>query len=106
MIIDLSPAMQERMREYQRMGHKIDETLLYECAYYPRGGCQNCTFDSPNDRCKWAHILIDTRINPPLNQTIKQVKKNRKINIDVLLSRLPKEVREEIRKILGEEVTV
>src|SRR3989304_1397695 len=100
MLIDLSLSMKERVDEWQRRGHKTDQTLLYQCAYYPRGGCQHCSFDSPNDRCKWSHILTDTRIDPPLKQTIKQVKKNRKINIDGLLSRLPTDVQEEIRKIL------
>lgn len=100
MIIDLSPSMQERVNQWQRLGHKTDPILLNQCAYYPRGGCQDCTFDQPNDSCKWSHILIDTRINPPLKQTIKQVKKNRKVNIDVLFSQLPEEVREEIRRII------
>jgi len=103
MIIDLSPSMKERVDQWQRLGHKTDPTLLYQCSYYPRGGCQDCSFDSPKEDCKWSHILIDTRIDPPVKQTIKQVKKNRKINIEVLLSRLPVEVQDEIRKILGGE---
>jgi len=47
----------------------IDIQLLSECAYYPRlpafgrtPKCTYCSFDKPNLRCKWAHILIDSRI--------------------------------------------
>ena len=99
-VIDLSPQMQQRVSEWKRNGHDLDVSLLFNCSYYPRGGCQDCSFDSPNSSCKWSHILTDTRIDPPLKQTIKQVKKNRKVNIEILLSRLPAEVQDEIRKII------
>lgn len=104
MIIDLSQSMQRRVIEYKRMGHKIDLTLLYECAYYPRGGCQDCSFGSPNADCKWSHILIDTRCNPSIPSSTKHRDKTGKkvINLDVLLSKLPEEIREEIRKIIQE----
>jgi len=104
MIIDLSPSMQERVTEWKRMGHNIDPILIHECGYYPRGGCQYCLFDSPNPNCRWGHILIDTRINPSIPSSSKhQNKTGRKvIKVEVLLSRLPEEVREEIRKIVNE----
>ena len=99
MIIDLSPSMQERVTEWQRLGHQLDVTLLYQCGYYPRGGCQDCSFDSPNDRCKQSHILIDTRINPPLLNLKSKKQSKGKVNFETLLSRLPEEAREAVRRI-------
>jgi hypothetical protein len=46
-----------------------DERLLNECAYYPRpatffadSSCLKCSWDQPNKKCKYAHILVDTRL--------------------------------------------
>lgn len=101
MIIDLSPSMAVRVRDWTRL-HKLDVTLLFNCAYYPRGGCQDCSFDAPNGRCKRSHILIDTQCNPP-EISLKTKSRNRRkkeININILLSKLPTEIQEEIRKII------
>lgn len=101
MIVDLSKSMQRRVIEWRRMGHQLDATLIHQCAYYPRGGCQFCQFDSPFSDCQWSHILIDTRINPPSITSQIKPNKNRKkaVSLEVLLSRLPKEAREEIMRI-------
>jgi len=49
------------IKEFQRHGHKVDKKLLYECAYYPRQGCEYCRWDWPYPKCSFAHILVDTR---------------------------------------------
>lgn len=101
MILNLSKSMQKRVAAWHRQGHKLDTTLLNQCAYYPRGGCQHCHFDSPSSDCKWAHILKDTRINPPnISNQIKPNKRIKKADLDVLLSRLPEEAREEIMRFI------
>jgi len=59
-----------RIPEFKRANIvHIDELLLQQCAYYPRPStfgkpspCIYCTFDFPNDNCRRAHILTDTRI--------------------------------------------
>ena len=99
-VINLSTSMQERVAEWKRNGHNLDATLLFNCSYYPRGGCQDCEFDSPNPDCSKSHLLVDTRINPPLNLKTK-VKSGRKVvSLETLISKLPLEAQEEIRKII------
>ena len=65
-VIDLS---WRRKREIIWLGqHSIDEKLLHECAYYPRpkafsnneSPCVRCSFEKPNEKCKYAHILTLT----------------------------------------------
>jgi hypothetical protein len=97
-VIDLSPSMALRVREWYRQRHKLDVKLLFECAYYPRGGCQNCSWDSPNSDCKWSHILIDTRVDGSGQLRMRGGKK--KDSLEKILSRLPKEAMEEIKMIL------
>jgi hypothetical protein len=99
-VIDLSNSMQERVTEWKRVGHDLDTSLLFNCSYYPRGGCQDCTFDSPNLSCTKAHLLIDTRINPPLNLKTKIRSGKREVSLGGLISKLPKEAQEEVRKII------
>ena len=97
--IQLSPMMQNRVAEWKRLGHSINLKLLSECAYYPRGGCQNCEWNSPNPDCKWSHILIDTRIDTSgLNIKIK-MKKRERSDMEKLLTLLPPEARKEIEKL-------
>jgi len=98
MIVDLSLSMQQRVDEWRRTGHKLDLQLLFNCSYYPRGGCQDCSFDAPNPKCKWAHLLIDTRINPP-KFSFKQ-KSKQTINLETLIHKLPEKVQQQIRDIL------
>jgi hypothetical protein len=101
-VIDLSLGMTQRVREWYRLGNKLDVRLLNECSYYPRGGCQDCSWEAPNPDCKWSHILIDTRCDNRGNAGrihLKVVK--RKENwLAALIAKLPKEAREEIEKVM------
>jgi hypothetical protein len=64
-VTQVSPCNQDAVSNWQR-NHPIDGKLLSECSYYPRGGCQSCKWDWPNQRCDKAHILNDTRCQPIL----------------------------------------
>ena len=101
-VIDLSPGMKVRVGEWGRQGHQLDIKLLFECAYYPRGGCQNCSWDKPNPKCPYSHILIDTRIGgapiPP--QRVVKVKKSERKFWKELWEGLTPQLREEIEKVL------
>jgi len=96
-VIDLSPSMALRVRDWYRLRNKLDVKLLFECAYYPRSGCQDCSWESPNPDCKWSHILIDTRIG---GGHLRMRDGKKKDSLEKILSRLPKEVMEEIKMIL------
>lgn len=103
MIIDLSPMMLARVKNYT---HKLNRKLLSECAYYPRMGCQNCDWQSPNPDCKWSHILTDTRCDggaPPAMR--KKVSKGSGtiwgVSVDKMIARLPPFARKEVEEILS-----
>jgi hypothetical protein len=106
MIIDLSPMMLARVKNYH---HKLDRKLLSECAYYPRQGCKDCNWDAPNPDCRWSHILIDTRCGSSQPTVMrKRVKVAQKkgdtlwgVQIDKLMRGLPPFARKEIEEILG-----
>jgi hypothetical protein len=79
----ISYMRKEQIKE-ANLGHKFDEELLHQCAYYPRpasfGGespCTRCSFDNPNRKCKRAHILNDTRIGKEVWVNEPRVKKVR-----------------------------
>ncbi len=57
MFLQLSPLMQQAISNWRRLGHLTDDTLISQCAYYPRSGCQHCSFQSPNPSCNHSHIL-------------------------------------------------
>jgi hypothetical protein len=101
-VIDLSFGMTARIREWYRLGNKIDVRLLFECAYYPRGGCQDCSWELPNSDCKWSHILIDTRIDGDGHLRMREGRK-RQESLEKILSKLPKEVMDEIKQVLSGE---
>lgn len=64
-VIDLTCAgelTRRAIRDWMETGHSLDKKLLLECAYYPRGGCQDCTFTNPNPKCDKSHIL---KLEPP-----------------------------------------
>jgi hypothetical protein len=116
-VIQLSPLMQQAVRSWHQNGHHLDVTLLNECAYYPRQGCDQCTFNNPNPHCKRAHILVDTRIGfnwvPPQKQvqkdtlsTPKQPKtREEKLSaMEKFCQSLPSHVREEVMRVLEKEV--
>jgi len=103
------------IREFQRKGHKIDRKLLDECAYYPRGGCQFCRWDWPFPKCQYAHILVETRcagvrgwkedrstkeIRRRVESRMKKGKKE--VMSERFWDELPKELREELKRIMEE----
>jgi len=103
------------VREWVARGHSIDDKLLVECAYYPRGGCQHCSWNRPNPHCKWSHILVDTRIDPfhpsptPTNPTPSKGKTDGQphfkawgIDLSSLMKKVPKSMREEMERIIRE----
>lgn len=98
-VIDISKRMQVRLSEWYRLGNKLDVKLLFECAYYPRGGCNDCSWDYPNGNCKRAHILIDTRIDGGGHLRVKGGGR-KKDSLERVLLKLPKEARDEIQMIL------
>lgn len=98
MIIDLSPMMLSRVKNYH---HKIDRKLLSECAYYPRQGCQNCNWQSPNSDCRWSHILTDTRCgSAPIVQRVKKHSKKGENWMSQLVAKLPPSVQREVEEIM------
>lgn len=106
-VIDLSFS-----RKLELVGHhRINQELLWECAYYPVPACQECSFNNPNLKCSHSHLLINTRINPPddlpivsaKNKTKTRVK--RKFSLEELLSNLSAEEREDIEKFIAERRT-
>ena len=103
MLIDLSPTMLARIKNYN---HPVDRLLLSECAYYPRAGCQDCSFDQPLSKCKFSHILIDTRITSPVTSQVKSpLKSKQKDDLwhwKQLLSTLPSSAQAEVRKLMKE----
>lgn len=98
MIIDLSPAMLQRVKNYN---HKIDRRLLSECAYYPRMGCQNCSWQSPNPDCRWSHILIDTRCGGEPVIMRKRVIKKKEGWLRELINKLPPSAQREVEEIMS-----
>lgn len=94
------------IKDYQSRGHKIDRKLLNECAYYPKEGCQYCRWDWPFPKCQVAHILVDTRcagvVGWKSTWRREKVGGKRKENPWKLLGKLPKELQEELMKLLEE----
>jgi hypothetical protein len=99
MIIDLSPVMLSRVKNYR---HKVDRKLLSECAYYPRQGCHHCSWDAPNPDCRWSHILIDTRCgSQPIIQRVRKASSKKGENwMAELISRLPPSAKREVEDII------
>ncbi len=113
-VVDLSPSMAIRVRAWERV-HKVDTELLFGCGYYPRGGCQDCSWNQPNLSCKFSHILSDTRLSTPYTpnqqapstQIQIQTKKKRDktawgVNLESILSKLPPAIQEEFKRILNQ----
>jgi len=101
-MLQLSPLMQKWVRLWIGSGHKLDERLLVECAYYPRGGCQNCSWDTPRPECQWSHILIDSRIDPSEIRSVKK-KKVRSVfgkDLEELMKQLTPSDRMKVEEIL------
>jgi len=100
--------MSIRVGEWRKR-HKLDEKLLNECAYYPRIGCGDCSWEAPSHKCRWSHILVDTRVGgqPPFSLLSTKRKKRGEtawgVNLNGILKGLPEEAQREIRKILGKE---
>ena len=81
-----------------QLGHRFDEELLHQCAYYPRPSafngespCIRCSFEEPYRKCKWAHILNDTRVgrevwtSPPRSLSTKREKSDPKMKLAIKL---------------------
>jgi hypothetical protein len=103
----LSPSMATRVAQWMRYGHKPDYKLLRECAYYPRGGCQDCAWESPRSECPFSHILIDTRIESPTGTPRVTSQKKEKgtawgVSLTSLIKRLPPEVGREVEKLFNQ----
>ncbi len=111
-VVDLSHSMAIRVSIWEKL-HKLNTDLLFNCGYYPRGGCQDCSFTLPNPSCKFSHILLDTRPGTPYipnqltrrTQAQAQTKKKRDktawgISIEKILPKLPPHIREEILRLM------
>ena len=68
-ILELSRGRKAECERWMGDGLEWDTELVCQCAYYPRWGvfgkpspCLYCSFESPNPKCRRAHILVDTRI--------------------------------------------
>ena len=96
-MMDLSPIMKIRIKSWH---HKVDEKLLHECAYYPRGGCQDCHWMAPNPSCSYSHILIDTRIDTRGVNYGDRKRRTNPNNLANLLNKLPQNLKSQIEGII------
>ena len=67
-ILELSESRREEINKYWE-GRDIPKDLISQCAYFPKAcqtghdsQCVECTFEVPNKKCKYSHILRDSRI--------------------------------------------
>jgi hypothetical protein len=89
--------------------YPIDNQLLDQCAYYPKAGCQYCSFDSPNPECSRSHILSDTRITPASPSIASNLGRSSKratgkkeawgISLEKIWEKLPESVRMEVEGV-------
>lgn len=97
-MIDLSFYRRKEFTQARLTYSEINERLLHECAYYPLPAafgskstkCLSCSFETPNPKCKYSHLLTLT------NETVTKERGTSKVTSF--------RVRKEIKKLRDEEV--